>query len=86
MSVLNSLKNIISNKKALAVAGVTSFASAGSFAADGGTVTMTHGDYSAQINAAVAVAQTNMAAVALGLLALAAVTFGLGKLLGWFGH
>ncbi|MCE9783715.1 hypothetical protein [Shewanella algae] len=43
-------------------------------------------DYAAEIGAATTESQANMTLVAVGLIGLAAITFGLGHLLGWFKH
>lgn len=50
--------------------------SSSAFAADG--------DYTSQIAAAIASASANQTAVILGVVTLAAIGFGVGRLLGWF--
>ncbi|MCU8094255.1 hypothetical protein L5M18_22375 [Shewanella sp. SM20] len=56
--------------------GITAAASTSAFAAGG--------DYTSQIAAAIDAASSNQTAVILGVVTLAAIGFGVGRLLGWF--
>lgn len=72
------MKNFLMSRKARIGAAVT--------AALGSSTAVQAADYTTQIAAAVTDGETNVTAVIAGVIGVAILGFGVGKMLGWFGR
>ena len=75
---MNKLTTFLKSRKAKAAAVVTTFTGSAGFAQAA--------DYTSQISGAVTEGSTNVTAVIAGVIGVAILGFGVGKMLGWFGR